>query len=69
MSYLDKLFSLEGQVVLLTGAAGGIGKALAAGLAEGKSVACAVAQAKKIMTRAIRRSLALGKGRGPVNVL
>lgn len=43
--------------------------ALAAGLAEGKSVACAVAQAKKIMTRAIRRSLVLGKGRGPVNVL
>lgn len=34
MSYLDQLFSLEGKVVLLTGAAGGIGKALAGGLAH-----------------------------------
>ena len=33
MSYLDQLFSLEGKIVLLTGAAGGIGKALAEGLA------------------------------------
>jgi len=43
--------------------------ALAAGLAQGKSVAGAVAQAKKMITRAIERSLTLGKGRGPVNVL
>lgn len=31
---LEKLFSLEGKSVLLTGAAGGIGRALAIGLAE-----------------------------------
>jgi len=43
--------------------------ALAAGLAQGKSVAGAVVQAKKMITRAIERSLTLGKGRGPVNVL
>jgi gluconate 5-dehydrogenase len=33
MSYLDNLFSISGKIVLLTGAAGGIGKALAKGLA------------------------------------
>ncbi len=32
-SYLEQLFSLEGKVVVFTGAAGGIGKAIAAGLA------------------------------------
>jgi len=33
-NYLKSLFSLEGKVVLLTGAAGGIGQALAQGLAK-----------------------------------
>ena len=34
MSYLDELFALHGKVALLTGAAGGIGQALARGLAS-----------------------------------
>ena len=39
-SYLEKLFSLEGKVVLFTGAAGGIGSALCKALAQaGASVA------------------------------
>ena len=39
-NYLESLFSLEGKVILLTGAAGGIGRAFAEGLAAaGGSVA------------------------------
>lgn len=34
MSYLDNLFSISEKIILLTGAAGGIGKALAKGLAS-----------------------------------
>lgn len=42
---------------------------LAARLAQGKSVADAVAQAKIWVAKAIEHSLPLGKGHGPVNVL
>ena len=41
--------------------------ATAAGLAQGKSVVEAVAQAKEYVTEAIRNSYPLGKGHGPVH--
>ncbi|MBZ4665641.1 glucose 1-dehydrogenase [Mahella sp.] len=43
---LEKLFSLEGKIILLTGAAGGIGSALAKGLADagGDMVLCDIAE-------------------------
>ena len=41
--------------------------AAAAGLAQGKSVLDAVAQAKEFVTEAIRNSYPLGKGHGPVH--
>ena len=43
--------------------------ALAAGLAQGKSVLQAVHQAKLAVTQAIRQSHRLGRGHGPVNIL
>ncbi|MBV9468346.1 MAG: dehydrogenase, partial [Abitibacteriaceae bacterium] len=33
-SILERLFSLQGKAALITGASGGIGRALAVGLAE-----------------------------------
>jgi NAD(P)-dependent dehydrogenase (short-subunit alcohol dehydrogenase family) len=33
-SYLESMFSLEGKVVLFTGAAGGIGSEVASGMAK-----------------------------------
>ena len=41
--------------------------AVAAGLAQGKDVIDAVAQAKEYVTEAIRRSFPLGQGHGPLN--
>lgn len=41
---------------------------LASGLAQGKHIFQAVEQAKKMVTQAIRNSLSLGKGHGPVNI-
>ena len=41
--------------------------AAAAGLAQGKSVLDAVAQAKEFVTEAIRHSYPLGQGHGPVH--
>ncbi|HLZ18809.1 MAG TPA: bifunctional hydroxymethylpyrimidine kinase/phosphomethylpyrimidine kinase [Smithellaceae bacterium] len=41
--------------------------ALAAGLAQGKSIFQAVEQAKAMVTRSIEQSLCLGHGHGPVN--
>ncbi|MDR5696035.1 MAG: bifunctional hydroxymethylpyrimidine kinase/phosphomethylpyrimidine kinase [Armatimonadota bacterium] len=41
--------------------------AIAAGLAKGKSVVEAVKEAKEFVTMAVRHSLALGQGHGPVN--
>ena len=41
--------------------------AAAAGLAQGKTVLDAVAQAKEYVTEAIRNSYPLGKGHGPVH--
>lgn len=43
--------------------------ALAANLASGSSIANAANQAKVMVTEAIKNSLSLGKGHGPVNVL
>jgi hydroxymethylpyrimidine kinase/phosphomethylpyrimidine kinase len=43
--------------------------ALAANLAQGKSMHPAVEQAKRMVTKAIKNSLSLGKGHGPVNIL
>jgi len=43
--------------------------ALAAYLAQGRTVVDAAAQAKILVTRAIEHSLSLGKGHGPVNIL
>ncbi|MDP2852832.1 MAG: bifunctional hydroxymethylpyrimidine kinase/phosphomethylpyrimidine kinase [Smithellaceae bacterium] len=42
---------------------------LAANLAQGKSMHPAVEQAKRMVTEAIKNSLSLGKGHGPVNIL
>lgn len=42
---------------------------LAANLAQGKSMHRAVEQAKRMVTEAIKNSLFLGKGHGPVNIL
>ncbi len=41
--------------------------AVAAGLAQGKDVIAAVAQAKEYVTEAIRHSFPLGQGRGPLH--
>ncbi len=41
--------------------------AIAAGLAKGKSVEDAVAQAKRYVTEAIRHAFPMGKGHGPLN--
>lgn len=41
--------------------------AIAAGLAQGRDVRAAVAQAKELITEAVRHGLALGHGHGPAN--
>ena len=43
--------------------------ALAAGLAQGKNIAAAVEEAKKLVTSAIKNSVSLGAGHGSVNAL
>lgn len=58
-SNLEKLFSLQDKVILLTGAAGGIGDILARGLAEagGELLLCDIAEEK---TRALAEEFAAG---------
>jgi gluconate 5-dehydrogenase len=66
-SYLDRLFGLDGRIALVTGSSGGIGCALAKGMAEAGAIAVVNGRAKEKVEAVVAQIEALGgKAHGAV---
>lgn len=67
-AYLEKMFSLEGKVVLFTGAAGGIGSELCEGLA-GAGATVALCDINKEQLEAVREKIEAAGGKASCHIL